>query len=277
MLVDHPLAPLQRRHQSFPHNRLEQFLLAVEVQIQRPLADPGTPGHVLQARGGVASLDEQLEGGAGELGGSGLLAAGPAGNWFHCGVPITDRPVTYIVTSTQSSVFVQRRNRRRGGRSGRTGPIILKLPASLIRWLANRLDRPNVITCPQDPVPDEFDPTGRRRWRLLPGNRSRALGAGGRDAACRRHRHRTARAEGHHRAARRVHLLGAGRCLRLCPACPGRRKDQACSPPRAGPPRSGPRPGVARCCRLRDSVGHGARRYGRGRPHQRLTPSHRQR
>ena len=85
VLVDHALAPLERRHQSFAHDGLEQLVLAVEIEIERAFADAGALGHVLQAGSRVAALDEELEGGARELGGSGLLAAGPAGNWLHDG------------------------------------------------------------------------------------------------------------------------------------------------------------------------------------------------
>ena len=62
---------------------LNNSSLLSKYKIQRAFADAGALGHVLQASGGVAALDEQLEGGAGELGGPGFLAAGPAGNRFH--------------------------------------------------------------------------------------------------------------------------------------------------------------------------------------------------
>ena len=67
---------------AFAHHRLEQFFLVGEVQVERALGDAGARGDVLQARAGVAALDEQLQRGGGDFFRARLLAARPAGLGF---------------------------------------------------------------------------------------------------------------------------------------------------------------------------------------------------
>src|SRR5437867_1346625 len=54
--------PIQERNDVLAHRRLEQRLLVLEVEIERPLRDTCALRDVLEPRGGEAVLDEGLKG-----------------------------------------------------------------------------------------------------------------------------------------------------------------------------------------------------------------------
>ena len=60
------------------HDRLEEFFLVLEVQVQRAFRDAGAAGDILEPRAGVAFLDEELQSSGSEFGRAGVLAALPA-------------------------------------------------------------------------------------------------------------------------------------------------------------------------------------------------------
>ena len=78
VLLQQPFAALDQRHDSGADDRLEQFFLAREIQIERAFADTGPGRHVIQPRRGVTAFDEQVERGGHQFSRSRLLAAGPA-------------------------------------------------------------------------------------------------------------------------------------------------------------------------------------------------------
>ena len=57
------------------HDRLEQLLLALEIEEQRALGDTCVGGHFLETGGGVAFFDEERQGGVQQFAGPRLLAA----------------------------------------------------------------------------------------------------------------------------------------------------------------------------------------------------------
>ena len=73
------LDPGEVRQQRLAHDRLEQLLLAVEVEVERALADAGAGGDVLDPGGGEAASGEALQRRSKDLLRPRLLAATPAG------------------------------------------------------------------------------------------------------------------------------------------------------------------------------------------------------
>jgi len=65
-------------HDRLAHDGLEQRFLALEVEVECALGDPGAPRHFLEPGGGEAALDENLERGGNDFRGTGRLAALPA-------------------------------------------------------------------------------------------------------------------------------------------------------------------------------------------------------
>ena len=70
------------RQERLAHDRLEQLLLAVEVEVERALADPGAGRDVLDPGRGEAALGETLERRRQDLLRPRLLAAAPTGRRF---------------------------------------------------------------------------------------------------------------------------------------------------------------------------------------------------
>jgi len=80
--VDPLLGLLDRPDDARADHRLEQLFLAVEVEVDRALRDARALRDVVEARGGVAALDEEIERGVEDLRRTGVLAALEAGLGF---------------------------------------------------------------------------------------------------------------------------------------------------------------------------------------------------
>jgi hypothetical protein len=78
-LVDPLLGRLDRADDARADHRLEQVFLAVEVEVDRALRDARALRDVVEPRGGVAALHEEVERGVEDLARARLLAAFEAG------------------------------------------------------------------------------------------------------------------------------------------------------------------------------------------------------
>src|SRR5258706_14969741 len=78
MFVKQALAALDQRHDAGTDDRLEQFLLAGEIQIKGALAHPRAGSHLVEPGRGKTALHEQIECRRHQFGAARVLASGPA-------------------------------------------------------------------------------------------------------------------------------------------------------------------------------------------------------
>src|SRR5215470_19807490 len=104
-MLQHRLATRDHRHDRLPHHRLEQFLLAREVEIERAARDSRALGDVVEPRRGKAALGKGLECGRDDLRRPLLFAAAPARAFLDCRSAhltlITNAIVIYIASKTK--------------------------------------------------------------------------------------------------------------------------------------------------------------------------------
>ena len=82
MFLQQALATLDERHDAGTDDRLEQFFLAGEIQIQGAFADARAGGDLVEPGCGKTAFDEQIERSGHQFGGTRLLAPGPAAILF---------------------------------------------------------------------------------------------------------------------------------------------------------------------------------------------------